>query len=79
MKSETDCAYYNGHSAPRLEAEILEYLGQFSDPKLVRQHMEAASKRDISCSSKELEETERGLKDMDAQFLSHIGQGAGSD
>ena len=72
MKSKADCAYYNGHSAPKLEAAILEYLGQFSDPKLVRQHMEAASKRDIARKSKELEETEKGLKDIDAQFLSHM-------
>lgn len=34
--------------------------------------MEAASKRDIARKSKELEETEKGQKDIDAQFLSHM-------
>ena len=27
QKSRESCAYYNGHSAPRLEAAILEHLG----------------------------------------------------
>ena len=73
MKSKANCAYYNGHSAPKLERAILEYLGQFSDPKLVRQHIEAASKREISRKSEELKETEKGLREIESQFLSHLG------
>lgn len=73
MKSKADCAYYNGHSAPKLEAAILEYLGQFSDPQIVREHMEAAGKRDISRKRKELEEAEKGLKDIEGKFLAHLG------
>jgi len=35
-KSRAMCAHYNGHSAPRLETAVLEYLGQFSAPEMVK-------------------------------------------
>ena len=36
------CAYYNGHSAPKLELAILEYLGNYSEQDLVKGHLSAA-------------------------------------
>jgi site-specific DNA recombinase len=44
-KSRALCAHYNGHSAPRLETAVLEYLGQFSDPEAVKRHIEAQTGR----------------------------------
>lgn len=67
-KSRALCAYYNGHSAPKLEQAILEYLGQFSDPELVRHHIEAAGQEELARREAELKAVERGLARIDAQF-----------
>ena len=72
MKSRSACDTYNGHSAPKLEQAILDYLGQFSDPELVRQHMEAAERREVEKREAELDEVTRGLDELESQFLKHL-------
>jgi len=72
MASRAKCSTYNGHSAPKLEKAILDYLGQFSDPALVREHLEAAERTQIKKKDKELQEVTKGLKDLDSQFLKHL-------
>lgn len=37
MASRARCAYYNGHATGKLEAAIFDYLGEYSDPKKVRE------------------------------------------
>ena len=66
------CTKYNGHSAPKLESAVLEYLGQFSDPEKVRQHMATAERKDLADKRAELEAVNRGLSEVDSQFMQHL-------
>ena len=54
MRSKELCSTYNGHSAGKLEESILDYLGQFSDPDLVREHMAAAERKEVERTETEL-------------------------
>ena len=71
-KSRALCSFYNSHSAPKLERAVLEYLGQFSDPELVQEHLAAAETQEIKSRESELEDVERALKDLEAQFTKHL-------
>ena len=62
--SRARCAYYNGHAAPKLESTILEYLGQYSDPKKVRELLDASEKREVERRERELRQVERRLADV---------------
>jgi len=72
-KSRALCAHYNGHSAPRLETAVLEYLGQFSDPDMVKRYIEAADREEMSVRESELKDVEAGLSELDAQFAQNLG------
>ena len=72
MRSRGSCSTYNGHSAPRLEKAILEHLGQFSDPELVREHMAAAERKEMERREEDLHDVQRGLADLESQFLKHL-------
>ena len=48
QSSRARCAFYNGHAAPKLEAAILDYLAQYSDPTKVRELLDASEKRLIA-------------------------------
>ena len=72
-KSRALCAHYNGHSAPRLETALMEYLGQFSDPETVKRHIEAADREEMSTRESELKDVEAGLTELDAQFTRNLG------
>jgi len=63
------CSYYNGHSTTRLEKAILEYLGQFSDPELVREYISAVDKKELEIREKELRDVEKRLKGIDSGFM----------
>ena len=56
----------------RLEEAVLDYLSQFSDPELVRQHMEAAERREFEQKETELKEVTKSLSDLEVQFLKHL-------
>ncbi len=66
------CRFYNGHSVARLEEAVLDYLSQFSDPELVRQHMEAAERNEFEQKETELKEVTKSLADLEGQFLKHL-------
>jgi hypothetical protein len=68
-KSRGLCSVSNGHSARRLEKAILEYLGEFSNPIKVRQHLASAEKQDTEKYEVELNRIEKRLTDLDSQFL----------
>ena len=72
MRSKTFCSTYNGHSAGKLEGALLEYLSQFSDPDLVREHMNAAQRRDMETKHSELRDTRKGLTELEHQFMRHL-------
>jgi hypothetical protein len=68
MTSRARCAYYNGHAAGKLEAAILEYLGQFSDPVKVKEHLLAASTKEMQAKRTELRRVDRRLTALEADF-----------
>ena len=72
MRSRGLCSTYNGNSARKLEASILEYLERFSDPELVREHMATAARKEIDGRQKELRGVERGLAELESRFLKHL-------
>ncbi len=72
VRSRGACAHSNGHSTPRLEQTVLEYLGQFSDPELVKRHMEAASQKELERNEAGLAGVTKGLIELDAQFKKHL-------
>lgn len=72
MKSKALCAYYNGHSTTKLEKTILEYLGQFSDPDLVREYVSAVDKKELETREKELRNIEKQLKEIETNFLTYL-------
>ena len=72
MKSKALCGIYNGHAALRLEQTVLEYLGQYSDPEMVRQKLSAARNQEITEKSESLKKVERSLVELEGQFLKHL-------
>ena len=72
QKSRQSCAYYNGHSAPKLEAAILEHLGQYSNPKKVRELLDADGRRDIKKREAELKRVEKQLAGIEADFAKNL-------
>ena len=72
LRSRALCSVSNGHSAPKLEKAILEYLGQFSDPQLVREYLSAMDKEEVEKHEKELHQVEKRLAEYDTKFLSRL-------
>jgi hypothetical protein len=71
-KSRALCATYNGHSAPKLEQAVLDYLGEFSDPVLVKQHLAIGQAKELEQKESELAGVSRALGDLEGQFLQHL-------
>ena len=72
QKSRDACATYNGHSAPKLEAAVLEYLARFSDPKLVRKHIATAGKQVTDARQAELNKVEKALVEIANDFITNM-------
>ena len=72
MQSRALCSTYNGHTAVKLEEVILEYLGEFSDPELVRKHMKATEGREMKRREREHAEVKRGLADLESQLMKQL-------
>ncbi len=71
-KSRDVCAYYNGHAATKLEDAVLEYLGQFSDPKRVAELLNKAGKTDLKRRRSELSKLEKRLASLDVDFKKNL-------
>jgi site-specific DNA recombinase len=69
LHSKGYCEYYNGHSMRKLDRAVLEYLGQFSDPQLVREYLSAVDRKELEAREKELRDVEKRLKDIDSSFM----------
>jgi len=72
LRSRELCSVYNGHSAPRLEKAIIEYLAQFSDPKLVREYLSAVDKKELQEREKELARVNKQLAEHESGFLARL-------
>jgi hypothetical protein len=68
-KSRALCSTYNGHAAAKLENAILEYLGEFSNPIRVRQHLAMEEKQDTEKYEVELKQVNKHLAELEVQFL----------
>lgn len=66
--SKASCGFSNGHSAPKLEAAVLAYLGQYSDRKKVRELLAADGTRELKRKDSELRKITKRLNDMDSDF-----------
>ena len=54
-KSRSLCETYNGHSAPKLEKAVLDYLGTFSDAEVVKEHLALGQAREMEQKETELD------------------------
>jgi len=72
MRSRALCPVYNGHSAPKLEEAVLEYLGQYSDPQLVRDYLSAIDQKELERHETELRDVEKRLADYEARFITRL-------
>ncbi len=72
VRAREGCAFYNGHASKKLETAVLEYLGQFSDPKRVRELLSESSKSDLVRSKRELKRLEKKLAGLDSDFKKNL-------
>ena len=72
VRSRGLCSVYNGHSTLKLEKAILEYLGQFSDPVKVREHLIAVERKELERHEVELRDVEKRLADLQDLFLQRL-------
>ena len=70
--SKESCAFANGHTANKLETAVLEYLGQFSDPKKVREFLNNAEQKDTKHRESELARTRKRLKELETGLLNDL-------
>jgi len=70
--SREACGFYNGHAANRLEAAVLEYLGQFSDPKKVREFLRVTEQKGTKHHEAELARVRKRLKSMERALLNDL-------
>jgi len=71
-KSRALCSHYNGHASGKLEAAVLEYLSQFSDPEVVKAHIVGANQKEILEKESELHDTESAINELDDQFTQNL-------
>ena len=72
VQSRAACPTYNGHSAPKLERAILEYLGEFSDPARVRELVAEGQQRNLKAAEAELGRVDRRINHLEREFLKHL-------
>ncbi|MCH7552547.1 MAG: recombinase family protein [Chloroflexi bacterium] len=72
QNSKALCEYYNGHSVPKLERAILEYLGQYSDPAKVKDLLKEAGGRQLGRKESELQQVERRLETVEIDFHKNL-------
>ena len=71
-KSKEDCAFHNGHNAKRIEPAVLDYLGQFSDPKRVSELLKQSSNTELNRKRSELTKLGKRLKSLDSDFHKNL-------
>jgi len=71
-KSRGLCTISNGHSMSKLDSAIIKYLGEFSDPQKVRQHLSLAERQHTERFEVELKHVEKQLASLEAQFLKQL-------
>lgn len=72
-KSSALCDFYNHHMAHRLEAAILEHLGQYSDPDRVRALVEASLPEETNALEEQIRAVVKQLTEMDEDLVRNLG------
>jgi hypothetical protein len=72
LRSKARCGVSNGHSAPKLEEAVLDFLGQYSDPGVVRQLLEAQGVESDTRGEAELATVSRRLVELEQGFLNDL-------
>jgi hypothetical protein len=72
LRSKALCGISNGHSAPKLERAILEYLGQYADPARVRELLEAETQELDTKAEAELARVTARLAELERAFLNDL-------
>ncbi|MDA1279951.1 MAG: recombinase family protein [Chloroflexi bacterium] len=72
IKAKEACAYSNSHPAKRFEPVVLEYLGQFSDPKRVAALLKETGQTEIKRKKTELTKLEKQLRTLDSDFHKNL-------
>lgn len=67
-KARALCAFHNSHGLEKLEAAVLEYLSQFSDPKRVKGLLDQSSAKELKRKQAELTRIEKKLTELDRDF-----------
>ena len=71
-RAREGCEFYNGHASKKLEFAVLEYLGQFSDPKRVAELISESSKSDLARNKRDLKRLEKKLTVLDTDFHKNL-------
>ena len=66
------CHYNNGHAAHRLEAAVLDFLGQYSDPARVRELLAASDVKADKRQEQELSKVAARLGELEQAFLNDL-------
>ncbi|MCH7971727.1 MAG: recombinase family protein [Chloroflexi bacterium] len=71
-RAREGCAFYNGHAQKRLETAVMEYLGEFSDPKRVKKLLSESSKTDLDRKKRERKKLEKRLVGLESDFHKNL-------
>ena len=71
-RAREGCAFYNGHAQKRLETAVMEYLGEFSDPKRVKELLSESSKTDLARKKRERKKLEKRLAGLESDFHKNL-------
>ncbi|MFH1560096.1 MAG: recombinase family protein [Chloroflexota bacterium] len=66
------CPYNNGHAAHRIEAAVLDFLGQYDDPNRVRELLQVQDTQADTRQEQELARVTTRLKELEAGMLNDL-------
>ena len=72
LRSKAFCGIANGHSAPKLESAVIEYLGQFTDPDKVKEMVAEADAEATDKAAADLKRAQRRLTELESDFDQHL-------
>ena len=71
-RAREGCAFYNGHASKKLETAVLEYLGQYSDPKRIAELLSESGKTELTRKKSELKKLEKRLAGLEKDFRKNL-------
>jgi len=71
-QSQAKCPTGRTHNVESLDQSVLEFLGRFSDPRIVRKNLISADRKVLNVIEVELATLRRRLEELDAELLRHL-------